>query len=498
MDQFDLSSRAESVRAKRLASTSAVLGLLALIVVILAPSGPSGAGARQTKLSAAPASLQVVNTPASPPYMAPVSCGPSGCSGSPCLYPGVPGFSGPQDTSQGCEQSLLSDINSARGAEGVGPMELPSNWGGLSVQEQLFVLVNLERTARGLPPFSSMDPVLDSVAQSAAQAGGIDPSINTGSTTLSGGQSVQSWTSDFSGDVPNPLAADYEWMYDDGYGGSNTDCGSPSSPGCWAHRNSILGSYGGTLVMGAGAAFGGSWYTDYTLLLVSSTGQSAAPDFSYSSELPYLAGSIGSPVSSMATTPDRGGYWIASQAGGVYAFGDAKYYGSMGGQPLAQPIVGIASTADGKGYWEIAADGGIFSFGDAKFYGSMGGQPLAQPIVAIASTADGKGYWEVASDGGIFSFGDAKFYGSMGAVPLVKPIVGIASTSDGQGYWLIASDGGVFSFGDAHFFGSLATSTFNSQLQARTATGSGNGYWVTDDVGNVYAFGSARNFGSVS
>ena len=59
--------------------------------------------------------------------------------------------------------------------------------------------------------------------------------------------------------------------------------------------------------------------------------------------------------------------------GGVFAFGDAQFYGSMGGQPLNQPIVGMASTADGKGYWLVAADGGIFSFGDATFYGSMGG-----------------------------------------------------------------------------------------------------------------------------
>jgi len=26
----------------------------------------------------------------------------------------------------------------------------------------------------------------------------------------------------------------------------------------------------------------------------------------------------------------------------------------------------------GKGYWLVAADGGIFSFGDARFYGSLG------------------------------------------------------------------------------------------------------------------------------
>ena len=31
-----------------------------------------------------------------------------------------------------------------------------------------------------------------------------------------------------------------------------------------------------------------------------------------------------------------------------------------------------ASTPDGRGYWLVAADGGIFAFGDAGFYGSGG------------------------------------------------------------------------------------------------------------------------------
>jgi hypothetical protein len=62
-------------------------------------------------------------------------------------------------------------------------------------------------------------------------------------------------------------------------------------------------------------------------------------------------------------------------------------------------MVSLASTPDGKGYWEMAADGGIFAFGDAAFYGSMGGSPLNKPMVSLASTPDGKGYWEMAADG---------------------------------------------------------------------------------------------------
>jgi hypothetical protein len=83
----------------------------------------------------------------------------------------------------------------------------------------------------------------------------------------------------------------------------------------------------------------------------------------------------------------------------------------MGGQPLSKPVVGIASTPSGGGYWLTASDGGIFAFGDARFFGSMGGQPLSKPVVGIASTPSGGGYWLTASDGGIFAFGDARFFG---------------------------------------------------------------------------------------
>jgi len=45
----------------------------------------------------------------------------------------------------------------------------------------------------------------------------------------------------------NVLAADYMWMYDDGWGGSvsatsNIACTSASAAGCWAHRDELLGS----------------------------------------------------------------------------------------------------------------------------------------------------------------------------------------------------------------------------------------------------------------
>src|SRR3546814_8857054 len=94
---------------------------------------------------------------------------------------------------------------------------------------------------------------------------------------------------------------------------------------------------------------------------------------------------------------------------------------------LNQPIVGMAPTPTGSGYWLVAADGGIFTFGDARFYGSTGAIRLDRPVVGMAVTPTGDGYWLVAADGGIFTFGDARFRGSTGGQVLAHPIVAMQS-----------------------------------------------------------------------
>ena len=125
----------------------------------------------------------------------------------------------------------------------------------------------------------------------------------------------------------------------------------------------------------------------------------------------------------MAATPDGGGYWEVASDGGIFAFGDAQFYGSMGGQPLNKPIVGMAATPDGGGYWEVASDGGLFAFGDANFFGSMGGQPLNKPIVGMrrTPTARATGRWPptVASS----PSATPRSWGPWGAMPLNEPIV---------------------------------------------------------------------------
>ena len=90
-------------------------------------------------------------------------------------------------------------------------------------------------------------------------------------------------------------------------------------------------------------------------------------------------------------------------------------------------VVGMAPTNDGHGYWLVASDGGVFAFGDAAFAGSMGGTRLDAPMVAIAANPDGSGYWSAAADGGVFAFGDAPFLGSMVGTKLNAPVTGMAT-----------------------------------------------------------------------
>ncbi len=216
----------------------------------------------------------------------------------------------------------------------------------------------------------------------------------------------------------------------------------------------------------------------------------------------HFFGSMGgqpliAPIVGIASTPDGEGYWLVAKDGGVFAFGDAQFYGSMGSRPLNQPIVAIASTPDGEGYWLVAKDGGMFAFGDAHFYGSMGGRALNKPIVGAAVDPTTGGYWEVASDGGTFAF-HAPFLGATGSLHLAAPIVGMASANGGGGYWEVASDGGLFAQGDSPFLGSVGAQALNKPIAGMAATSDGDGYRMVASDGGIFAFGDAEYDGSMA
>jgi hypothetical protein len=82
-----------------------------------------------------------------------------------------------------------------------------------------------------------------------------------------------------------------------------------------------------------------------------------------------------------------------------------------GNVPPAAKCVAFRRTHDGAGYWMVGADGGVFGYGNAGFFGSMGGQHLNAPIIAFDTTPDEQGYWLIGEDYGVYAFGNAVYHG---------------------------------------------------------------------------------------
>lgn len=158
--------------------------------------------------------------------------------------------------SQACIDQIVQAIDNARALEGVGPMTLPADFASLPTEQQTFVVSNLERVDRGLRPVEGMVDSLNALAADAAAADA-DPYLSGWSV---GPLQVNGWSSIWAGDL-NALAADYDWMYNDGWGpqGSyNLDCQSADADGCWGHRHAILRS-GTHLITGVGSEMQSSW-----------------------------------------------------------------------------------------------------------------------------------------------------------------------------------------------------------------------------------------------
>ena len=218
--------------------------------------------------------------------------------------------------------------------------------------------------------------------------------------------------------------------------------------------------------------------------------QSLAPAWPMFHHDAYHTGSLDLSPTLPLFSSNTVGIAAATAAGGVRVGGVTPFVGDLPGIGVHPnlPVNGISRTASGRGYWLVASDGGIFAFGDAPFYGSMGASHLNQPMMGMAPTPGGRGYWMVARDGGIFSFGDAGFYGSTGALGL-NDIVGMASSPSGRGYRFVSSTGHVYCYGDAPCYGDTWGRGFT--IVGMQTSPSGNGYWLLSDTGVVVGFGDA-------
>jgi hypothetical protein len=73
----------------------------------------------------------------------------------------------------------------------------------------------------------------------------------------------------------------------------------------------------------------------------------------------------------------------------------------------------MSATVSGAGYWLVASDGGIFAYGDAGFFGSLPSSKNTATITGMARTVDGNGYLFVGSAGQVFSYGSAPNFGDL-------------------------------------------------------------------------------------
>ena len=120
--------------------------------------------------------------------------------------------------------------------------------------------------------------------------------------------------------------------------------------------------------------------------------------------------------------PPGDGYWLVARDGGIFAFGDAGFYGSTGAITLDQPIIGMAPTPDRPGV--LARRPGrrhlrlrrrrLRRLGRAR-------RRCRRRSPTWPSPRPGKGYWLLAEDGGIYAFGDAPYRGSPAGTRPVRP-----------------------------------------------------------------------------
>ena len=184
---------------------------------------------------------------------------------------------GAGDNGSTCNQLAQTAIGQARRAlERMGGMSFSRPaYQRLTPAQQLFVVVNLERTERGLPPAVVLSRSLTAVAQAGAQAGR-DPAMGSVPRRLPGGGLAAYAGATWSGGWINALGADYAWMYDDGPGGGNLACRTGSFRYCWGHRDVLLTSFGprschgsqAEVAMGTGHAGRAAGYSESDTVLI--------------------------------------------------------------------------------------------------------------------------------------------------------------------------------------------------------------------------------------
>jgi uncharacterized protein YkwD len=183
----------------------------------------------------------------------------------------------PNYYASGGEAAALAAINRARASEGLPDLVLPSNYWRLSVPRQQFVLVNLERTSRGLAPlrwdatlaqiataYSRQMVQLHFFAHTSPISGSFEERLNANPHIANHYRAIGE---NLAGNWAPAAGAIYEYLYND------------AAERC-AHRQNILNPQFD--VIGIGMAAGGPWHSISTQEMLASSQANpyigAAPD----------------------------------------------------------------------------------------------------------------------------------------------------------------------------------------------------------------------------
>ncbi len=150
-------------------------------------------------------------------------------------------------TSRACVIAAIEAINNAHMESHIPPVKVNiANLEKLNGPETLLAAVNLERIARHKKPFVGLTKFFDQVARKAAESK-TDPALSSGELILGRNGYVSDWGGNWAENVTSPLAANYDFVYQDGPGEFNLLCTVGNTSGCYGHRENILGEYPYTL-----------------------------------------------------------------------------------------------------------------------------------------------------------------------------------------------------------------------------------------------------------
>jgi hypothetical protein len=116
------------------------------------------------------------------------------------------------------------------------------------------------------------------------------------------------------------------------------------------------------------------------------------------------------------------GYWLVTNTGHVYAFGDAVRLRTT--QPQSVPVTSAVRTTDGKGLLAplLQWSGGALR----RRCRSRRAHQLCQCIQSRhchLQDSDGEGYWVASANGSVFTYGTSPYDGGMAGLHLNGAII---------------------------------------------------------------------------